>query len=541
MSSKLIRGTFILTLGTFISKFLGLFYVIPFYSIVGKEGTTLYQYSYVPYTIFLSIATAGIPLSVSKFIAKYNALEEYAVGRKLFKSSQFIMFLTGFISFLIMFLCAPMLADMFIVDENLKSDPEDVVTVIRAVSFALIIIPQMSVMRGFFQGHQKMAPTAVSQVIEQIVRIIFLLIGAYVVLNVFNGSLSTAISAATFAAFVGGLGGILVLLWYWKKERPYLNELLKRDKGTVNISLVEIYKEIILYSIPFVFVGIAIPLFQFIDQATFSRAMVSIGLAKIAEDALSILNVQANKLVIIPVSLATAFSLTLVPSITKTFTERDSNGLSQQLNQTFQVLLFLTVPASIGLSLLAEPIYTLFYEADSLGSQLLQLYAPVAILFALFSVTAAILQGINQQRYTVLSLLVGILLKLSLNIPLIKIFEAPGAILATSIGYGAAVFINLLVIKHFAKYKYRLVIRRTLLIVILTAIMFVCTKGLYELLQLFLSPTAKLDSLILVIICALFGAGVYFYLGQRSKLLYFLFGPINLKGFHLKKKLKLRN
>ena len=86
MSSKLLRGTFILTLGTIISKVLGLFYVIPFYAIVKDHGTALYSFSYIPYTIFISIATAGVPLAVSKFIAKYNALGEYAGGRKLFKS-----------------------------------------------------------------------------------------------------------------------------------------------------------------------------------------------------------------------------------------------------------------------------------------------------------------------------------------------------------------------------------------------------------------------------------------------------------------------
>ncbi len=84
MSSKLIRGTFILTLGTILSKVLGLIYVIPFYAIIGgKEQAALYQFGYVPYSIFISIATAGVPLAVSKYIAKYNALEEYAVGRKL--------------------------------------------------------------------------------------------------------------------------------------------------------------------------------------------------------------------------------------------------------------------------------------------------------------------------------------------------------------------------------------------------------------------------------------------------------------------------
>lgn len=524
MSSKLLRGTFILTLGTFISKFLGLFYVIPFFAIVGKHGTVLYQYSYVPYTIFISLATAGVPLAVSKFISKYNALEEYAVGRKLFKSGLVIMLITGFSAFLILYLSAPLLSGMIITENDLKSRPEDVVTVIRAVSFALIIIPFMSLIRGYFQGHQSMGPTAVSQVVEQIVRIVFLLAGAYIVLNIMDGSLVSAVSVAVFAAFIGGLGSLAVLFWYWYKRKPYLNELLDKDKGTINISLKDMYKEILLYSVPFVLVGIANPLFQFIDVLTFNRAMASIGLTKLAEDALSILNYQTHKLVIIPVSLATAFSLTLVPAITKTFIENDRTGLNKQLNQTFQVLLYLTLPAALGLSLLAEPIYTLFYEHDLLGSEVLRLYAPVAMLFALFSITAAILQGINQQKYTVLSLLVGILIKLSLNIPLIQWLETKGAILATLLGYSAAIFINLFVIKYFSKYRYRLVLRRGLLIIIFTLIMIAITGGLYKILLLFLSPAVKLQALVIVIVCALVGAGIYFYFGLKSKLVYFLFG-----------------
>src|SRR5581483_5875810 len=109
-----LRGTFILTVGTILSKVLGLIYVIPFFQIVGLKGTTLYQYGYVPYTIFISIATAGVPLAVSKFISKYNALEEYAVGRKLFKSGLVIMLLTGIASFLVMYFASPALAELSI-------------------------------------------------------------------------------------------------------------------------------------------------------------------------------------------------------------------------------------------------------------------------------------------------------------------------------------------------------------------------------------------------------------------------------------------
>jgi O-antigen/teichoic acid export membrane protein len=381
MQSKLLRGTFILTIGTILSKILGLIYVIPFFQIVGREGTVLYQYSYVPYTIFISVATAGIPLAVSKFISKYNALEEYAVGRRLFKSGLVIMLFTGVMAFLIMYLAAPTLAEMS--TSGKKANLEDVTAVMRAVSFALIIVPFMSLIRGYFQGHQSMGPTALSQVVEQIVRIVFLLLGAFIVLKFLNGKIVTAASVATFAAFIGAIGGLIVLLWYWYKRKPYLDELLEKDKGTVNISLRESYKEIVLYATPFVFVGLANPLFQAIDQFTFSKAMEVIGKGDFADSFFSILNFESHKIVIIPVSLATAFSLTLVPSITKAYMENDRQSLNRQINQTFQVLLFLTLPAAIGLSLLAEPVYTVFYQHDILGTEVLRTYAPVAILFSI--------------------------------------------------------------------------------------------------------------------------------------------------------------
>jgi O-antigen/teichoic acid export membrane protein len=537
MSSKLLRGTFILTIGTFLSKFIGLFYVIPFYQIVGKNGTQLYNYGYVPYTIFISIATAGVPLAVSKFISKYNALEEYAVGRKLFKSGLVIMLLTGFASFLVMYFASPLLAEMSIGNDKKQTfNLDEVATVMRAVSWALIVVPFMSLIRGFFQGHQSMGPSAVSQVVEQIIRIIFTLVGAYVVLQMMDGGIVNAVSVSTFAAFIGALGGLAVLFWYWITRKKYLDELLLHDKGTMNISLPQMYKEILLYAAPFVFVGIANPLYQFIDQVTFTRAMNAIGEYKLADVAFSILNFESQKIVIIPVSLATAFSLTLVPTITRAYVANDFKDMTHQLNQSFQVLLFLTLPASMGLSLLAEPVYTVFYEHDPLGISVLATYAPVAILFSLYSVTAAILQGINEQRFTILSLLVGLLLKLSLNIPLIKAMETQGAVLATAIGYLASIIINLVVIKMYSGYRFRLVARRCLLIVAFSGIMWAGTEITLKVLELFLSPESRMQSLIMIIVCAIVGSAIYFYLGLKSRLVYRLFGS---RVDTIKRKLRL--
>ncbi|TDL34240.1 polysaccharide biosynthesis protein [Jeotgalibacillus sp. S-D1] len=525
-SSTLVRGTFILTLGTFISKFLGLFYVIPFYALLGNgEGpVALYSYGYVPYTIFLSVATAGVPLAVSKFIAKYNALEEYEIGRRLFRSGLWLMTLTGFIAFLIMYVFAPFFAQMTIeADEQLIS-VDQVTTVIRAVSFALIIIPFMSLIRGFFQGHQSMGPTAVSNVVEQIVRIVFLLIGVYVVLYVMDGSMTTAIAVATFGAFVGGAASLGLLIWYYIKRKHHLDKLLERNRGEVDISLREMYKEIVLYSIPFVLVGVANPLFQLIDIVTFNRAMSSIGLAAVSDFQFGILTFTTHKLVIIPVSLATAFAMTLIPVITSTFSKGNWKSLNHQLDQTFQILLFLTMPAAIGLALLAEPAYTVFYGYSELGTEVLRTYSPVAILFALYTVTAAMMQGINEQRWSVLSLLAGLLVKLAIAIPLVKLFEVQGAVLSTAIGYLAAIVINLLVIRHFAAYKYRIVVKRTVLMIVFNIIMAVPVLLSYLGLTLFLDPAGRWQSIIILIISGGIGAFVYFVLSLKSRLADRLFG-----------------
>jgi len=522
-SSSLLRGTFILTLGTYISKLLGLFYVIPFFGLIGSYGAALYNYSYIPYSIFISISTAGIPLAVSKFISKYNALGEYKIGRKLFRSGITVMIITGFIAFIVLYFMAPVFAETIVVDDEQITSLEEVISVIRSVSFALLIVPVMSLFRGFFQGYKSMGPSAVSQVVEQIVRIAFLLAGTYIVIHVMNGSIVQAVQVATFAAFIGAIGGMAVLVWYWYKRRPYLNAMLKEDRGEIHLGYKDIYKEIIMSAVPFVVVGVANPMFQMVDELTFNRAMVNIGKAAVSDTMFSILNFNSHKIIMIPVSIATAFSITLVPMITESFAKENFREMHKHLNQTFQVLLFLTLPACLGISILAQPIYTFFYGANELGAEILRFYAPVAILFALFSVTAAILQGLNEQKFTVFSLLLGLLIKMLLNISLIELLETKGAIIATAIGYSVSIIINMFVIRYYADYSYRLVFRRGLLIVIFSLMMGAVVGIMYKVLALFLTQEGRIQAMILVVICALGGAFFYFVLAWRTRLLQVLF------------------
>ena len=519
MSSRLIQGAFILTVGSVLSKVLGLLYVIPFNMLLGADGVGLYGYSYVPYSIFISISTAGIPLALSKSISKYNYLEEYWVSQQLFRASVKLMLITGILAFLAMYTLAPFLA-------NISSyggrgfATEDITTVMRAVSFALIIIPCMSVFRGYFQGHSDMKPTAISQVIEQLVRIGFLLAGAYVVIKVLDGSIVTAVSVATFAAAVGAVGSFFVLWRYWKKDQGIRAERLRRDRGTYQIKTLPLFKEILVSSVPFVMVGISMSMFQLVDNLTFTRAMDSIGQdTKTIKSAFGILIFNTQKLVLIPNTLATSLSIAMIPVITSAYMKRDSSLFQNQLTQSFQGLLFIMIPAVMGMSVLASPLYTAFYGFSELGNEVLAAYVPAAILFALFSVTAAVLQGTNYQKYTVLSLLTGFLCKLTFNIPLIQLFETRGAVYATTLGYLVTCFLNLYFIRYFTGYRYHLLVKRVVGIFILSCIMYVVVLALENLLGIAINPEKRFGSILTVIICGVIGAGLYGYLAYRTGLL----------------------
>lgn len=473
--SRLLRGTFILSSAIFLSKFLGLIFVIPMAAIVNDKGMALYGYAYIPYTIILSIATLGVPSAVSKFVSKYNAIGDYYTGRKLFRSGLLLMTLTGFAAFLILFFAAPEIAPLVVKDDATRgNDLEDVIMVIRLVSTALIVVPVMSVMRGYFQGFQSMGPTAVSQVVEQILRILFALVGAFLVVFVFGGSISVAVGLATFAAFVGALGGLTVLVRVFLKRKKLLDRQLAESTVNSNISLVNMYKEIVAYAIPFVVVDLAIPLYLLIDELTVNKTLMSQGYGQLAaETVFSTLDQLSQKLIMIPVALSTALAVTLIPTITRSFSTGKYRLMHNQMTQAFQIVLFLTVPAAVGLSVLSYPIFGTLYAGNhvELGGLIMRWYAPSALLFALFDTTASILQGINQQKFAVLNLLIGLLLKLLLNEWLLTLFHGIGAIIATDIGFVCSIVLNVIAIRAYAQYNLKFIAKRALLILLFSGLM----------------------------------------------------------------------
>ncbi|SFG55286.1 Membrane protein involved in the export of O-antigen and teichoic acid [Halobacillus alkaliphilus] len=520
--SKILKGTMLLTAGTFLSKFLGMIYTVPFENMVGTEGTDLFSYAYVPYSILLSLSSMGIPVAVSKFVSKYNALEDYETGRRMLKAGQTLMAISGVLAFLILFFSAEQVASWTVgADSPILGDAT---MVIQMVSFALIVIPPMSITRGFFQGYESMAPTAVSQVVEQIVRIVFLLVSVFIIVQVLQGPIPMAVGFATFAAFIGGIASCIVLYIYWRKRKPYLDRQLDAQEYTYGLSNKEMFQELFTYAGPFILVGIATPLYQLIDQFTLERAITAAGLEY--KNSFSIINFLSHKLVMIPVTFGIGLSLALLPAITQSFTNKNMRQLNNQVNQALQIIAILIIPAAVGLSVVALEAYGTFYGVDEnledflFKGSLLRWYAPVGLFLALYTVTSSVLQGINRQNFAVISLGTGIFLKLVLNTWFITIMGPKGAILATGIGVAAAVTLNFWRIFTAIEFSYRQLYKRTLLVLILTTIMAISVFLVKGLAGLFLNPTeSRLDALLVLIVSIGSGGIIYLWLTYKSTLL----------------------
>ncbi|MCH4383068.1 polysaccharide biosynthesis protein [Staphylococcus haemolyticus] len=522
-NKEMVRGTFLITLSILITKILGVLFVIPFYAIMGanaEEKLAPFNYAYVPYNIAIAVATAGIPLAASKFVAKYNALGAYKVGQKLYKSSFIVMSISGIIGFLILFFLAPDIAALTLGRKEGKGGwtIDDITWIIRVISMVVMFIPLLATWRGVFQGYESMGPTAVSEVTEQIARIVFILIGSFLVLNVFHGSYLQANGIATFAAAIGAIAGLLTLWYYWLRRKPHIQKMVASDHTGLDVPYTKMYKEIISYSIPFVIVSLNFPLFNLVDQFTHNNALDAAGFHANKDYFFTILNFTTNKIVMIPTSLAAGFAVSLIPFITKTFAEGRLNEMHRQIKTSIGVLMYITVPASLGIMALSSPLYTVFYQYNPDGNKILFYYAPVAILISLLSVTASMLQGINKQKLTVFVILGSVFVKLILNIPLIMIFHTSGAVLSTAIALTVANVANLMILKVYAKFHFTDTLVQVAKIFIYSLIMMISVEVVYFILSLFISVDRKSGAFIILIIGVIVGGLIYGAITIKNRL-----------------------
>ncbi len=541
--NSFMQGAFIATLGIVLSKILGIVYVIPFYAIIGEQGGALYGYAYSIYSIFLSISQAGIPLAISKIVSEYNVLGYYNVKRRTFQLGKKVLSILGIICFLIMFIFAKGVAILIIGNVTGGNTIEDVTFVVRVISFAILVVPLLSIYRGYLQGHKFISPTSISQVLEQIIRVIVIVLGSYLTLKVFHLSLTTTVGVAVFSATVGALVSYFYLVYMTKKNRKALEkETMKVVEPQITNK--EIIEKILIYAFPFIMIDVFKSLINSIDVFMLVKVLVNgIGYtAEQAEAVMSVVSTWGHKINMIIASIATGLMVSLIPNLTASFVKKDMDDVSKKINQTLQWLLFFTIPMTFGLSVLAKPVWTIFYGVSTFGPSVYQYYVFVALATTLFTASVTILQLLKEYKRVFICMLTGLLTNAILNIPLLYAFDHVGlpayygSTTATILGYGVCSYLALHYIGKKYKISYEDTIKRVLNIFLTTIAMVIILLGIRYLIPF--TSTNRFINILYVLLFSAIGVSIYFAIMFKSKLIFDIFGKKNVEN--IMKKIRKR-
>lgn len=541
--NSFMQGAFIATLGIVLSKILGIIYVIPFYAIIGAQGGALYGYGYSIYSIFLGISQAGIPLAISKIVSEYNVLGYYEAKRRTFKLGKKVLAILGVISFVIMFIFAKPLALLIIGNIKGGNTVEDVTFVIRVISTAVLVVPFLSIYRGYLQGHKYITPTSISQVLEQIVRVCIIVGGSFLTLKVFKLSLTSAVGVAVFAATIGALSSYFYLFLKVKKHKDELEkETLKVNQPKITDQ--EIIRKIIVYAFPFVMIDVFKSLINSVDVFMLVKVLVN-GLgytATEAEAVMSVVSTWGQKINMIIASVATGLMVSLIPNLTASFVKKDMEDVNLKINQTLQWLLFFTIPMTFGLSILAKPVWTVFYGVSDFGPSVYKYYVFVALATTLFTASVTILQLLKEYKQVFICLLAGLLTNAIFNIPLLYAFDAMkapayyGSTTSTILGYGVCSYLALRFIHKKYHINYEDTLKKVVNIILITIVMVLVLVSVRYFIPF--TSTSRLINILYIILYAIIGLFVYFIFMFKTKLVYNIFGTsyVNKVVNRIKKK-----
>lgn len=436
-AQSMAKGMAWMTVANIFSRILAAIYIIPWYGWFGSnklQANAMYTKGFTIYSVFLMLSTVGIPAAISKQIANYDALGEYKLSLRLYRIALGFMLLLGIIMGAIMWGISPLLA----------AGESKMIPVYHSLSIAVVLMPSMSVSRGFFQGKQDMMPSALSQLMEQLVRIIYMLAATFLIMKVLLGSYTSAVVQSTFASFIGALGGILVLVIIAIKRRKKFEGLSEKSANQVTRSNRQLLIELIRQAIPFAFVGVATSLYAVIDQYTFPNAMkISTNFSEAQINSIySLFAGNANKLVMIVISLGTAMASTVIPMLSEAVTNRAYREINNRVRNAFKLLLFIVFPSALGMTAVAHQLYVIFYGYSSYnhyGILILKVAATLAIFQAIFLLLVDMIQGLYRNWFAVKYTIFGIIAKLVVQYPLIFAFKGYGPLISTAIGMTVSV------------------------------------------------------------------------------------------------------
>ena len=514
---QMLLGTAWLTASNFISRFLGAIYIIPWYIWMGKHGAEangLFTMGYNIYAWFLLISTAGVPVAVAKQVAKYNTMDQKDHSFTLIREFLKFMLLLGAIFAVVMYLLSPFFA-------HVSGVGKELIPVMQSLSWAVLVFPAMSVIRGFFQGFNNLKPYAISQIAEQVIRVIWMLLTTFFIMKLGSKDYAAAVTQSTFAAFIGMFASMAVLVYFlWKAN--LLSSILHKPVSSTNINSRALLVDTIREAIPFIITGSAIQLFQIIDQVTFINVMK--WFTNYTNSQLVVMfsyfSANPNKITMILIAVATSIGGVGIPLLTENYVKGDLKSAARLVQDNLSMLLLFLLPATIGSVLVARPLYTIFYgRPDRLALGLFIFAMLQTIILGIYTVLSPMIQALFQNRKAIIYFGYGVLVKLILQIPFIYLFRAYGPLLATTVGLIVPIVLMYQHIRQVTGLNQRILVKRSLLIGILTAIMSLLIAIVEVVLGVVFHPNGRISSMLYLIMIGGLGIIIYGAMALRVRLL----------------------
>lgn len=447
-----LKGALILGAAGVIVKILGAFFRIPLANLIGAEGMSYYQSVYPIYTLFLTIATAGFPTAVAKLVSEKVAVGDYKGANKVFKVSHTVLFVTGIIAFGILFFGAEYIVTVII------KNPEALYSM-KAIAPALLFVPAMSAYRGYFQGRREMSKYAVSQIIEQVFRVILGLSLAYFLMKTYTDKgVVYGAAGAMFGATIGSVASITFLMIIYLANSRQRKLEMKASKNFRDERLSTIIKKLLVIAIPIIIGASVMPLVNLVDSVIVQRRLQEAGFTVLqAKSMFGQLTGMALTIINLPSVITTAMSLSLVPSIAEAYAIGNKAKARKDTKSAIKVTLLIVLPAAFGIASLATPIMQLLYpkEPASIGLILLTL-TPCVVFLGLMQTLTGILQGMGKPMIPVIALAVGMVFKVVISYTLTGIYDINviGSALGTVVAYFIAAMINLIYVKKAMNIKF---------------------------------------------------------------------------------------
>lgn len=449
-SDKFLRGAMILTLAGLMVKVIGSVNRILLSRLLGGEGIGLYQMAYPVYLLLLAISAAGIPVAISIIVAGFLAQKDYVNVRQVFRVSLRLMACVGAVLALCLVLAAGWLVEAGVITDARAY--YSLIALTPAIFFATILAS----FRGYFQGHQLMTPPAVSQIVEQLIRVVTMVVLAYVLLPY---GLEYAAAGAAFGAVPGSLTGLVVMgcfYRYYRKQWQAAAGKLQAAAGKLQTPAGELVrssaliKRLLLLALPVSCANILVPVTSSIDVLLVPGRLIDSGLSvEQATAQFGYLAGMAQPLLLMATIPTMSLATSLVPAVSEAFALNKWQIIEQKAATAMKLCCLITVPASVGMWVLAQPISQLLYGTAKAGVAIMH-SAPAICLLGLQQVTTGVLQGVGHTNLPMVNMLIGIVAKLIAVCQLTNAeYGIAGAAWATNINFGVTALLNIIALYHF--------------------------------------------------------------------------------------------